>query len=168
MPNLLFPGRPNYTGPMAGVFGLLHHEVLVESSYNVAERVVYIKANKPTNEIAIRLHNMIYLGDCEAAVKLDALDADRKAKRAALRADYEAKLDALDADYTAKHAPLDANYWAKRAALWDDYETKRVSLDANYWTKRVALAAAVVAHIAVHIPDHAWNGSELIFPKEPQ
>jgi len=94
-PNTLFPGRPNYTGPTTGWFGLLHHVILCEQSHNVMERVAYVKRKKPVTEIAIRLHNMIYLGDCETVAKCDALDAE-----------YQAKRDALDAGYQAKRAPL--------------------------------------------------------------
>ena len=88
--NTLFPGRPDYIGPTSGTFGLLHHEVLCESSHDVMERVYYIKNNKPKNEVAVRLHNLIYLGGCEAAT------------------DYKAKCAPLDADHRAKCAPLDA------------------------------------------------------------
>ena len=62
--NTLFPGRDNYIGPMSGWFGLLHHATLFEHSSYVHERVEYIRIYKPKHEIAIRLHNMIYLGDC--------------------------------------------------------------------------------------------------------
>lgn len=141
MENTLFPGRPNYIGPTSGIFGLLHHDVLCESSHDVMERVRYVKANKPVREVAIRLHNMIYLGACPAA-----------AKRAPLDADYEAKRDALYADYKAKRAPLDADYKAKRAALYADYEAKCAPLDAE-----------ILAYIRLHIPDCAWNGAELVF-----
>lgn len=63
--NTLFPGRPNYVGPRRGFFGMLHHGRLVEFSYNVMERVVYVNRNKPPNEVSIRLHNMIYIGPAE-------------------------------------------------------------------------------------------------------
>ena len=85
--NTLFPGRYNYTGPIKGWFGFLHHEQLCEKSHDVNERIDYVKLHKPDNEVAIRLHNMIYLGGCKAM-----------AKRAdALYADYE-KLAVLDAE----------------------------------------------------------------------
>ena len=51
--------------------------------------------------------------------------------------------DALDADYKAKLAPLYA-----------DYEAKLATLDAD-----------ILAFIRQHIPDCAWNGSRLVFPK---
>ena len=109
--NTMFPGRPDYVGPTVGWFGLLHHDQLCEQSHDVMERVAYVKSWKPTHEIAIRLHNMIWLGGCEA----------------------EAKITVLDADYEAKRAPLDAE---------------------------------ILAYIKTHIPDCAWNGTELVFPVE--
>ena len=101
MENKLFPGRDNYTGPTKGWFGLLHHEQMVEESHDVMERVAYVKREKPPNEVAIRLHNMMYLGE------------------------------------------IFADYYAKRATLY----------------------AEILAYIRTHIPDCAWNGKELVFPK---
>lgn len=74
--NALFPGRPGYTGPTSGDFGLLHHDVLAESSHDVIERVTYVRREKPANEVAIRLHNMIFLGGCPAAAERAALYAE--------------------------------------------------------------------------------------------
>ena len=143
--NILFPGRPSYSGPTSGMFGLLHHDQLYESSDDVMERVAYVRREKPQNEVAIRLHNMIYLGGCPAVAKHAPLDADYKAKRAPLYADYEAKRDQLDADYKAK----------------------RDSLDADYKAKRAPLDAEILAYIRKHIPDCAWNGRELVFGAKP-
>jgi hypothetical protein len=150
--NTLFPGRPDYVGPTSGVFGLLHHEVLFEDSHNVMERVDYVRREKPKREIAIRLHNMIYLGDCNAALL-----------RAPLDADYEAKLATLYADYEAKRAPLDADYEAKLATLDADYRAKRAPLDADYRAKRAPLDAEILSYIKMHIPDCAWDGEQLAF-----
>ena len=66
--NTLFPGRDNYIGPMLGWFGFLHHATLFEHSSYVHERVEYIRIYKPKHEIAIRLHNMIYWGDCDETI----------------------------------------------------------------------------------------------------
>ena len=110
--NTLFPGRYNYTGPTKGWFGFLHHEQLCEESHDVNERIGYVKRQKPKNEVAIRLHNMIYLGGCEAMAKLAPLYADYWAACAPLYADYEAKRAQLYADYWAKRAPLDADILA--------------------------------------------------------
>jgi hypothetical protein len=59
--NTLFPGLPGYTGPLAGWFALLHHNVLSEFSWNVMERVAYVKENKPTDEIDLRLRHMLFV-----------------------------------------------------------------------------------------------------------
>src|SRR5208337_3643632 len=107
--NTLFPGRPDYTGPTCGIFGFLHHKILCESSHDVMERIRYVESDKPDREIAVRLHNMIYLGGCEAAAKRAPLDADYEVKHARPYTDYRAKRVALDADYEAKCAPLDAD-----------------------------------------------------------
>ena len=85
--NTLFPGRPDYTGPYEGRFGLLHHDRLCEESHNVMERVENVKRTKPKHEIVCRLHNMIYLGGCDAVAKRDQLDADYRAKRDQLDAE---------------------------------------------------------------------------------
>jgi hypothetical protein len=54
------------------VFGLLHHEELCEQSHDVNERIAYVRKHKPENEVVIRLHNMIYLGGCPAAIMREA------------------------------------------------------------------------------------------------
>ena len=141
--NKLFPGRPNYTGPTKGWFGLLHHEVLFEKSHDVMERVSFVRAEKPENEIAIRLHNMIYI---------DPALCDAPSRRDTLYADYEAKHDALYDDYEAK-----------RDTLYADYKAKRDTLYADYKAKSGVLYAEVLDYIKHHIPDCAWNGRELDF-----
>ena len=107
MSNTLYPGRKNYSGPTKGWFGLLHHDKLLEESNDVMNRVAYVKDHKPEKEIAIRLHNMIYLGHVLVQARA-SLDADCQAKLASLYADYAAKRDSLYADYAAKRDSLDA------------------------------------------------------------
>jgi len=160
--NVLFPGRPNYTGPTSGWFGLLHHSELFETSHDVNERIAYVKANKPEREVALRLHNMVYLGViASTCAKRASLDADWQARRASLDPDYEAKRAALYADYEAKCAPLYADYAAKRDALYADYEAKRAALYADWQAKRASLDAEVLAYIRSVMPDCAWNGKKL-------
>ena len=172
--NTLFPGRSNYTGPTRGWFAFLHHDKLFEWSHDIYERIGYVKRQKPKNEVAIRLHNMIYLGGCEAMAKRAQLDADYEAKRAQLDADYEAKLAPLYADYRAKRAPLYADYEAKhaslvadyeakRASLYADYEAKRATLYADYEAKRASLNAEILAYIKLKSPNCAWDGTTLVF-----
>ena len=175
--NTLFPGRPNYEGPAEGIFGLLHHEVLWEPSHNVHERVEYVKAEKPPNEVAIRLHNMIYLGGCPTAIaasaleaehwlELDALNEDRLAKLDAPNKDYWAKRDALKDDYWdwAKLKPLNDDYRTKMRLLNGDYGAKVQALNEDYWAKMKLLNAEIEAYIKSHIPDCAWDGKTLVFP----
>ena len=152
--NTLFPGRYNYTGPTKGWFGFLHHEQLCEESHDVNERIDYVKREKSKNEVAIRLHNMIYLGGCEATTKFDALYADYKIKRVMMDGAYMVDRDALYATYKmAKLDALYATYRAKRDALYITYEAKRDALDAE-----------ILAYIKSNIPDCAWNGKTLVFP----
>ena len=164
--NTKFPGRPDYTGPTSGWFGLLHHSELFEKSHNVVERVEYVKQYKSPHEVKVRLWNMIYLDpqECAAIKMYDALDTD-----------YDAKCDALDVmrffeqftDYEAKRALLDDEYNAKRATLDTDYLAKCALLDADYMAKRATLDPEILAYIRSQIPDCAWDDTknELIFPE---
>ena len=139
--NLLFPGRPDYTGPTTGMFGLLHHTVLCESSHDVMERVAYVKQNKPKSEVAIRLHNMIYLGGCAATTKIQLL-----------RNDYDTNIQSLCDDYITKRQSLRNDYTTKIQYLREDCDTKIQSLDDE-----------ILVYIKTHIPDCAWNGETLVF-----
>ena len=143
--NLLFPGRPDYQGPTKGFFGLLHHDKLFEHSHNVLKRVEYVKNEKPKNKIAIRLHNMIYLGD-DYNSKLKSLDDNYYAKLKSFQNDYNSKLKSLDDDYDAKLKSLD-----------DDYDAKLKPLDDDYYAKLKPLDDKVLKYIKQHIPNCAWN-----------
>jgi len=94
--NKLFPGRANYSGPMAGYFHAVHHAVLFEKSHDIAERIAYIKTAKSKSEVQTRLRNLLFL-----PFMTDTLYADYKAKRAPLDADYEAKRASLYAEILA-------------------------------------------------------------------
>jgi len=139
--NTLFPGRADYTGPTAGLFGFLHHEIIMEFSHDVMQRVRYIKRNKPTKEIKIRLNNMIYLGGSVAATKYTRL--------------YD--------DYVAKYAMLYNDYVAKNSMLYDDYVVKNARLYADYRAKFNQTNSKILAYIKIHIPDCAWDGESLVF-----
>ena len=109
MENILFPGRPKYTGPITGLFGLLHHERLCEFSHDVNERIAYVRREKAAAEIVIRLHNMIYLGDYK--VKFAVLAAayhPKFARRVSLKAAYYTKSNPVYAEilaYILVHIP---------------------------------------------------------------
>ena len=72
MNNTQFPGLNNYTGPIDGYFGLLHHAKLYEHSHDVMERVAYVKRCKPKGEIEIRLRCMVLIPD-ELALDCNAI-----------------------------------------------------------------------------------------------
>ena len=187
--NKMYPGRANYSGPTTGVFGMLHHDILSESSHDVRERVEYVRSRKPKNEIPTRLHNMIYLGECKAALRYAEYNAKRELLYAMLYDEYNAKYSSLYANYKAKRELLDAHYEAKYAPLAADYEAKRELLDAGYKAKRELLNAGcraarkvvaadykakiglleteIVEYIRQYIPDCAWNGGELLMPGYP-
>jgi hypothetical protein len=136
--NTLFPGRPDYVGPTTGWFALLHHDTLFEQSHNVNERLDYVRHNKPKNEVALRLHNMVYLGTIAVVcAKRDALDAGYQALRLhnmvylGTIAVVCAELDALDAELDALDAKCDA------------------------------LDAEILAYVRSVMPDCAWNGTKL-------
>jgi hypothetical protein len=173
--NKLFPGRPNYTGPTSGFFGLLHHEELFEESHDVNERIEYVKKHKPENEVSIRLHNMIYIDPdvCSAPTMIAPIDAEYSAECAPIRADYDAKVAPFRADYDAKVAPirdfedkrgaLDAYYRAKCAPFHAEYEAKVAPFRAEYKVKRSKIDAEITAYIKSNIPDCPWNGTTLVF-----
>ena len=57
-----FPGLPDYTGPVSGMFFAVHHSVMCEHSDNILKRVRYIRSDKPIREQSVRLANLMYLG----------------------------------------------------------------------------------------------------------
>lgn len=153
-----FPGRANYVGPTTGMFGLLHHTLLCEFSWNVMERVKYVVEEKDPHEIPTRLHNMIYLGDCEAAIKYHENEKVYRTKTAELDSGYWDNRCTLESyetlgERTAKLSPLLAEYRRQRDAL--DAERLGVIATTN---------GPILEFIKQHIPNTAWNGKELVFP----
>ena len=164
--NTLFPGRDNYTGPDSGALGLCHHNYLFEPSHSFAERVEAIRNTKPKNEIATRLHNLIYLDFAmipgisqEAGARLEEAaarwqEADARWQEAAARLE--------EADARLEEA---AARWQEAAARWRE-PTARWREAAARWREAVApLEGAVLAYIRAQIPDCAWNGKQLVFPE---
>ena len=75
--NNLHPGKPNYTGPATGYFTLLHHKgPLAEWSSDVSERIRYIKTEKATAEIPVRLRHIVYVPGKMIPKILQKADAD--------------------------------------------------------------------------------------------
>lgn len=182
--NTMFPGRNNYTGPTAGMFGLLHHKILCEDSHDVMERVRYVRHEKEAHEIDTRLHNMIFLGFCPAAAPMGVLQAEAKAKhnqawktyRIAQEDVHKAFADQREAFYAHRpHNLLDEDQQLKiemthfeqnRAAaqVSIDYTAVSKALREEHEMATAPYVAVIEAYIREHIPDTAWNGKTLVFP----
>jgi len=161
--NTKFPGRPDYTGPISGLFGLLHHDTLFEESNNVMRRVKYVRRTKPKTEVSIRLWNMIYL---------DPGEVPAIAKIAQARAEYERTITAVWAEYARIIAPVQAERISatelvgyKRIVTPARAEYARISITALEDCKRVKATARadILAYIRTQIPDCAWDGKGLVF-----
>ena len=150
MTNKLFPGRPNYTGPKSGPFGLLHHRKLWEWSHDVTERVDYIRREKPENELSIRLHNMIYLGGCPVF----------KGRAWADYLNTWAAWDKAEAAWDKAWAD-----WIKAEAAWIKAGADYLKAGADWGKAHPNADAKILAYIRKHIQDCAWDGGELVFPK---
>ena len=98
--------RAAFVGVAVGIpVWCCHHERLYEVLADPAEnRIAYILSDKPSFERTRRLREFRPVKDTAIYPKVNALDADYKAKLAPLDADYKAKLAALDAELTALHA----------------------------------------------------------------
>ena len=158
--NTMHPGLPGYTGPTTGPFALLHHGRLFEWSHNVMERVDYVRREKNTVEVPIRLRHMLYLGGCRVggmAAYVKARDACDKARDA-----YDKARDACDKAGDAYDKARDAYYKAS-----DAYDKARDAYcgarDAHDKAWNAVDRAAVLAYIRKHVPDCRWDGKELLF-----
>lgn len=158
MKNFRFPGRENYEGPTTGMFGLLHHTELCEPSHDVMERVNYVKHEKDPHEIPTRLHNMIWLGDCEAAAQWDVALQTYRANDSTLYCEfYEAKALLLEEAEEAECAiALDA--------LNAKYHADRDTMNAESSAVIRSCESTIHEFIKQHIPDCAWDGEQLLFP----
>lgn len=195
--NTLYPGRPDYTGPNTGLFGLLHHDRLYEWSENVAERVAYVRANKPASEQEFRLHCMVYLDPtgqewAESArlraesthpwaesTRLWVESARLRVEGARLR-DESTRLRAESHRLLAESArpwAESSRLWTESTRLWDE-STRLLAESARLWDEStrlraegarllVAAAPAIEARIHELVPDLPWNGTTLLFPSNP-
>lgn len=139
--NLLFPGQPNYTGPKDGYFSMLHHRVLFEKAdqRGVMDRVNYVKNQKPFHELAVRLKNIVYLGDCPAVRIMGKLDKTRTALAdLANKMAREKNSDQVNSPY---HELVDLGYQVANALSM----------------VRDASTDAVLKYLEQVLPDHDWN-----------
>ncbi len=137
--NLLYPGRPNYEGPVQGFFGLLHHSIIAEWSDNVMERVDYVKNYKSKNEVEIRLWNMCYLS--EERLPKEFVEAWKTLE--------EARTLHYEAYKTWEKA---ANTYDKVWKTWGEVQEVLQTF-----------SPLLLPLIKELVPNTAWNGQELVF-----
>ncbi len=163
--NLLYPGRPNYEGPVQGFFGLLHHSLLAEWSHDVMERVEYVKRWKFENEVEIRLWNMCYLS--EERLPKEFVEAWRtweevkNTHRKAGKTYEEAGKTYWEAWKTYDEA-VKTYLEAEKAYL----KAEKACREARYTYYKILQSSSplLLALIKELVPDTAWNGQELVFP----
>ena len=109
--NTLYPGQPDYVGPDQGLACWVHHEHPIEYCTNFAERLAYIRAEKPAHEQAVRLAALTCLPlDRLPADLIQALTAYGQARTALdqARTAYGQARTALDQARTAYDQALTA------------------------------------------------------------
>lgn len=139
-PNVLFPGKPHYVGPKKGFFLLLHHELLVEYSHNVKERIEYIKTEKAPHEQSTRLRHIVRVLRVPKVLSAKMAAADRACYKFGLRQSSKG--------YAAAYTALckKRNVVSQAIASW-----------------RVDNEQTLTHYLKKHVRNCRWNGSELVF-----
>ena len=155
--NTRYPGRPHYTGPKSGFFLLIHHGQLVEYSHDIFERLDYIDKMKPESERAWRRH-------CIVSVKLSELPLEIVVAYAIWDKAY-ATWDKARATWDKAHATRDKAYTTREKAC-ATRDKAYATWNKAYATWDKALRANndhLTTLLTKHVPNHTWNGEELVF-----
>jgi chromosome segregation ATPase len=142
----------------------VHHDVLFEEIIgSVEERIAYIKAEKPKDEVEVRLRLL-------KPVRYDT--AKLKEAYAKLKEAY-AKREEADAKWKEAYAKWEEAY-AKREeadakleeayAKWEEVDAKRKEVDAKRKEAYAKWEEAVASSHKDQCPDCPWNG-HTIFPQ---
>ncbi len=145
--NTRYPGRPGYTGPRSGYFTLIHHGRIVEYSHDIFERVAYIRTQKALSERACRLHCIVYVRPSELPAEVAKAGADLKKAYTTLeraRAEYY-------------------NVGVSVLIPWRRADNNLGLVSFLYRKILRQHKEAVVALLTKYVPDHTWNGHELVF-----
>ena len=141
--NLLSPGRPDYTGPVEGVFAFIHHEILAEWSPNILERVMVISRDKPKYERATRLWCMAYLDPkgqpWEAAILT----------LSAINREYQ-----LNASGKTPSPTTTEEEWLWIGQRWSLAQQK-------LWAQLHCHRQSIEAQVRALVPDLFWDGKRL-------
>ena len=154
----------------------IHHEILMEGSENIEERIKYIKSSKPDSEIELRLRLLKEVKgelpqayrDAEKAYR-DAGKAYPAAGKAYLDAD-RAHLDADRAYRDAEKAYRDADKAYRDAdKAWRDADKAHRAADKAwrdagraYLDADKAYQAEIEALHKIECPDCPWNGFTIL------
>ena len=146
------PTKPKYT-----YYWHIHHDTLCEGTYNIKERIAYIKKHKPKKEIPTRLQLMTPVLHPEKLPKefRKAADACDKAYAAFIKA-HDASAKASIAS-TKAYAAYDKAY----AAFIKAFNAYAQALDAYAETLHMPQLEELHREEHPHCP---WNG-KTIFPK---
>jgi len=136
----------------------VHHEVLVEPSENINERIDYIKTRKPSSEIQTRLQLLKEVKGKLPPALLSAGEAYDKAWEA-----YDKAGKAYD-----KAREAYSKIWEAYDKAWEAYDKAGKAYDKArkaYSKAREKYKPQVEALHAKECPDCPWNG-KTIFPEE--
>ena len=160
--NNLYPGLPDYLGPKAGYFTLLHHKgPLVEWSHDVMEHIGFIKEEKASTEVPIRLRHIVHYSTKLMPDYVQKASAERQKA-------YTERQKAL-AEWQKTHAERQKAYTERQKAYAERQkayiECHKASIECQKaeakWQK--AEAKKILVYLRKHIPDCRWNGREIVF-----
>src|SRR5487761_521313 len=154
---------------MAEYYWHVHHDVLFEVLIEpIANRIDYIKKNKPKKEIKLRLRLLHKVKDTENALsewkeyknKKAPLLKEHKNKKALLWKEYKNKKAPLLKEYEDKKAQLLKEHKNKKALLWKEYKNKEAPLWKEYEDKKAQLLKLLKTH-KKECPNCLWNGTSI-------
>ena len=139
------------TDPRSGFFAFVHHDIPLEYSWDIDERIRVIETRKPPNERATRLRCLTYAPDFKVPA---GLHWARRAYDEAGRAHNEAQR-VYNETWRAHDEARRVYNEAERAYN----EARRVYNEAGYAPDCLELALNLV-------PDAPWANGTLVFPKD--
>lgn len=136
LPNLRYPGLPDYAGPDTGLFYGIHHSVPFEYAWSVKERLSVIDTEKLSHERATRRRHIVLMlpEDASIPVKIWA-ESER------LRAESD-------------------RLWVESGRLLAESGRLRVEGERLLTPYRDALIAAWKRLV----PDNQWDGNKIVLP----
>src|SRR3990170_3710435 len=141
-------------------FWHIHHEVLLEWSDDIQERIDFIQAEKPKHEVEIRLRLLKPVQGALPPKLVKAGDARDKA--------YDANAKARDAYDKARDAYVKASVaYAKAGDAFVKAKAAFVKAKAAYNKAYDECLPQIEALHALECPDCPWNGTT-IFPEPSQ